>query len=527
MVRSLQVLADAVPALLAYVSAELKYTFANKRYRESFGWDEPIVGQSVVDVIGADALATVQPHIDAVLAGRTVSFETVVTYRRGSTREIRATYTPDLDPEGRVLGFVSVVEDITNEKALERELRQTIEHLSHAERHAVAANRAKDDFVAVVSHDLRTPLNSILGWAQMLKQGVLDEPARQKAVDTIARNAQMQAQLVNDLVDMSRVVSGQLRLDIQEVELIPVIREAVETVRPAAAAKGIVLEEDLDAKAEPILGDPVRMQQVVWNLLANAVKFTPSGGRITVCLERAGRDVRIVVRDTGQGIAADFLPFVFDRFRQGNTPGARRLGLGLGLSIVRHLVELHGGSVQARSAGEGQGSEFSVTIPWWNPKDVRPRAAGEENTPREADLEHLRVLLVEDDADNRDLLCTMLLSFKADVRAAESSREALATLREWRPDVLLSDISMPDGDGYALIKAVRSLPAEQGGLIPAVALTGLARHEDHRRALEAGYQVHIPKPASPAKVVAVLGFLRRQLPPAGAAGPLTTASRGG
>jgi PAS domain S-box-containing protein len=511
MVRSLQKLADAVPALLAYIDAKLKYTFVNRRYLD---WlDEgDVVGSRLADVLTDEAYQKVLPRFQRALKGETVTFEAVLPYRNGQTREVRVTYTPDIEADGGVQGVVAVGEDITDEKARQREFQRTIDRLSAAEEAAVAANRAKDDFVAAVSHELRTPLNSILGWAQMLKQGVLDAPTRERALDTIVRNAQMQSQLVNDLVDISRVVSGQLRLDIREVELIPVIKEAIETIRPAAAVKEITIVDELDPKAEPILGDPSRMQQVIWNLISNAIKFTPAGGRITVLLERVGRDVRIVVRDTGRGIAKDFLPFVFDRFRQADTRGSRQGGLGLGLSIVRHLVELHGGSVEARSAGENQGSEFAVTIPWWNPKDVRPRSPGEDDVPRDADLENLRVLLVEDDADNRDLLSTMLLSFKAEVRATASASEALVALEEWRPDIVVSDINMPDGDGYNLIRAIRGLPPERGGLTPAVALTAFARQEDHRRALDAGYQVHIPKPANPAKVVAVLGFLRRQLP---------------
>ena len=526
MVRSLQKLADAVPALLAYFDAKLKYTFVNKRYLDWLGQGE-VVGRKLADVLTDEAYQKVLPHFQRALNGEPVTFEAVLPYRSGQTRELRITYTPDTEPDGRVRGVVAVGQDVTDEKARQRELQRTIERLSAAEEAAVAANRAKDDFVAAVSHELRTPLNSILGWAQMLKQGTLDGPTRERALDTIVRNAQMQSQLVNDLVDISRVVSGQLRLDIREVELIPVIMESIETIRPAAVAKAITIEHELDPKAEPILGDPSRMQQVIWNLLSNAIKFTPAGGRITVLLQRVGRDVRIVVRDTGRGIAKSFLPFVFDRFRQADPRGTRQAGLGLGLSIVRHLVELHGGTVEARSAGENQGSEFAVTIPWWNPKDVRPRSEGENDVPRDADLENLRVLLVEDDADNRDLLSTMLRSFKAEVRATGSASEALVALEEWRPDIVVSDINMPDGDGYSLIRAIRGLPAERGGLTPAVALTALARQEDHRRALDAGYQVHIPKPANPAKVVAVLGFLRRQLPPrdAGSSVARSTSSR--
>jgi PAS domain S-box-containing protein len=404
--------------------------------------------------------------------------------------------------DGTLRGFVEILRNSTERE----EARQAAQE---AQRAAEAANRSKDEFLATLSHELRTPLNSIVGWAHMMKQAVLDKATSERALDTIIRNAQAQGRLISDMLDMSRILAGQLRLDIQEVELIPVIESALETLRPAASAKEVTLDSQLDPRAEPILGDPLRMQQVVWNLLANAVRFAPQGGLVTARLERAGRHVRIAVRDNGPGMAPELVPVVFDRYSRGAKPlGA---GLGLGLAIVRHIVELHGGAVEVHSE-QGKGAEFVVTVPWWNPKDVQPATAAEEEKTR-IDLAGMRVLLVEDEADTRDLLTVMLTNFGAEVHAVSTGDEALAALTTSPPDVMVSDIRMETIDGYALIRDVRALPSERGGTVPAVALTALTRPEDRRRALEAGYQVHVPKPVTPAKLVAVLGFLLRQRKP--------------
>jgi PAS domain S-box-containing protein len=409
------------------------------------------------------------------------------------------------DREGTLRGFVKIVRDHTK-------LKQALDAQSRLIREAEAASRAKDEFLATVSHELRTPLNAILGWAHMLEQGSLDTATSRKALQTIVRNANNQAHLINDLLDMARIISGQLRLDISECELVPVIEAAIETVHLAAEAKRIRIERWLDPEAEPILGDPSRMQQVVWNLLSNAIKFSPEDSRIEVRLERVGpRHVRIVVADTGHGIPPSFLPYLFDRFRRAETEGKNAPGgLGLGLAIVRHIVELHGGSVEAQSAGQSQGATFVVMLPWWNPKSALPDASAESRTP--LDLKGMRVLLVEDEPETRDLLATMLGQFRAEVIAVGTTQEALAAVEQSAPDVLVSDIRLPKTDGYELIQAVRALSPEKGGTIPAIALTALTRSEDRRQALNAGYQVHVPKPVTPAKLAAVLGFLLRQNP---------------
>jgi signal transduction histidine kinase/CheY-like chemotaxis protein len=417
--------------------------------------------------------------------------------KRADGREVSLLVSarPIRSGEGAITGAIATLVDVTARRRAETQRRRTM-----------------DEFLAMVSHELRTPLNAITGWAHMLKQGTLDRELVDKAVDIIIRNAGTQGRLVNDLLDMSRILSGHLRLDVQELQLIPVIEEVIETLRPVSAAKRVEIVPVLDPKAEPILGDATRMQQVVWNLLSNAIKFTPAGGRVTVSLERAGSHVRIVVADYGAGIRPAFLPHVFDRFRQGDAADALppHAGLGLGLAIVRHLVELHGGTVDAHSDGEGTGATFTVTLPWWNPRVIESAADDAHEGGAGLDLKGLRVLLVEDEGDTRELISYMLGRFQATVRAVSSGTEALADIREFRPDVLVSDLHMPAGDGYELIRAVRSLPPEEGGRIPAIALTGLARAEDRRSALDAGYQVHVPKPVTPAKLTAVLGFVTRQ-----------------
>jgi signal transduction histidine kinase/DNA-binding response OmpR family regulator len=378
---------------------------------------------------------------------------------------------------------------------------------------AEAANRAKDEFLATLSHELRTPLTAILGWARLLRGGKLPEGTAGGALETIERNAKAQSQLIDELLDVSRIVTGKLRLDTRPVELARVIEAAVESVRPAARAKKIRLEVALEPLGVPLLGDAGRLQQVAWNLLSNAVKFTPEGGRVGVLLRRAGSDAEVKVEDTGQGIGADFLPHVFDRFRQADGSTTRQYGgLGLGLAIARHLVELHGGAISADSEGEGRGASFTVRLPL----AAAPSTGGEtEHAPgggvsppaRTAALKGLRVLVVEDETDTRELVAYALTAAGAEVKTAARAREALDTMEGWTPDVLVSDIGMPGVDGYAFIAEVRRREADSGSRLPAVALTAYAGVEDQRRAVSAGFQTHLAKPLDPAEMVAVVAKL--------------------
>jgi signal transduction histidine kinase/CheY-like chemotaxis protein len=380
---------------------------------------------------------------------------------------------------------------------------------------AEAANRVKDEFLSTLSHELRTPLTSIIGWTNLMRAGQVKGEVQAQALETIERNARIQSRLIDDLLDLSRIISGKLLLEAREVELATVVSNSIDVVRPAANAKGIRLTYECEPGAKTISGDSARLQQVAWNLLSNAVKFTPDGGEVRVRLALDGARVRLAVSDTGKGIAPEFLPHVFDRFRQADSATTRAYGgLGLGLAIVRHLVELHGGTVEADSEGEGRGSTFSVTFPLAQApapcacKDAgRAEAFGRE-VRRTEGLAGVRVLVVDDELDTRKLISTVISQSGAEVTACASAGEALETLKTWRPHILMSDIGMPGEDGYALIRQVRALPAERGGRTPAAALTAYARDEDRARTLAAGYQLHIAKPFSPGDLIAAVSDLQ-------------------
>jgi signal transduction histidine kinase/ActR/RegA family two-component response regulator len=390
-------------------------------------------------------------------------------------------------------------------------LQAQIAERRRAQELAEEANRSKDQFLALLSHELRTPLGAMLGWLYLLRGGKLNAAMAARGLEVLERNTRAQAQLIDDLLDVSRIGAGKLRLEAQPTELAPVVEAAVDALRPAARAKDITLRVARDVSAGPVLGDATRLQQVFWNLLANAVKFTPPGGRVEVRLERADGQAQVIVQDNGEGIRPDFLPHVFEPFRQADSSMTRAHGgLGLGLAIVRHLVELHGGTISAASPGAGQGATFTVRLPiaparFGPPRHESPSRAADGSA--EVPLAGLRVLAVDDEPDARDLLSLVLAQGGAEVRAAGSAEEALATLEGWRPDVVVSDIAMPGEDGYGLIRRLRARAPEEGGRIPAVALTAYARAEDRARALAAGFQVHAPKPIDPEELVTVVRAL--------------------
>ncbi|MET0623818.1 MAG: ATP-binding protein, partial [Pyrinomonadaceae bacterium] len=381
------------------------------------------------------------------------------------------------------------------------------------------ANRLKDEFLATVSHELRTPLTAILGWAHMLRTGQVAGDSAGGAFETIERNARAQSQLIDDLLDVSRAITGKLRLDVRPVDPNSFIEAAVEAVRPAAEAKGVRVQKVMDTGLVSVSGDPVRLQQIVWNLLSNAIKFTPRGGRVQVRMERVNSHIEVAVVDTGAGIAPEFLPHVFDRFRQADQRTTRRHGgLGLGLAIVRHLVELHGGSVRAESEGEGRGSTFTVMLPVApvyanDPAQERVHPAARDTLPAfecPDRLDGLRVLVVDDEPDTREMLKAGLEHCGANVTTVGSAAEAFALIVGEPPHVIISDIGMPEEDGYDLIRKVRKLPAEGGGRVPAIALTAYARAEDRMQALRAGYQMHVPKPVELVELAAVAASLARR-----------------
>jgi signal transduction histidine kinase len=399
--------------------------------------------------------------------------------------------------------------------ALERHAVELERIVEERTRDLREANRVKDEFLATLSHELRTPLNSMFGWIYLLREGVLNEASSQRAIDTIERNTKSLAEIINDLLEVSRIITGKLKLDVRPVKLGSVIEAALEVVRPAVEAKDIELHLSLEPATDVVLGDSSRLQQIVWNLLSNAIKFTPARGRVEVRLEKIGSNAGITVSDNGAGIAEAFLPYVFDRFRQADSTFTRKHGgLGLGLAIVRHLVEIHGGSVAAYSPGEGRGASFVVTFPLVESGAHDGAGRGVDWTRRNGDtLDGLRVLIVDDEADARELLSAMLKRWGAQVTAVASAAEAIECLLEANrilPDVLVSDLGMPREDGFDLITKVRALDPERGGRIPAIALTAYARSEDRARALAAGYEIHVPKPVEPAALSGALGDLVRR-----------------
>lgn len=441
------------------------------------------------------------------------------------TRVIPAeSYADLIDPEARLRAIAllqqkaeSLEAEVSERRLVEERLRLALVGEQMARAEAETANRMKDEFLATVSHEIRTPLNAIIGWSHLLRSGRLDEATATRAIETIDRNAKSQAQLIEDILDVSRMITGKLRLNTEPVDIASVINAAIDSVQLAMDSKDLQLEVTLDPSARHTLGDGNRLQQVVWNLLANAIKFTPTGGRIEVKVERAGRNLQIQVTDNGLGISEDLLPFIFDRFRQGDGTTTRQHGgLGLGLAIVRHLVELHGGTISAASAGEGKGSTFIIKLPLATPgaKD-RQRVTGNLRRTESADttfrslpsLNDVKVLLVDDDPDTLQILSVILAEAQAVVQTAASVAEALEILEWYQPHVLVSDLAMPDEDGYSLIAKLRARESKTGMQTPALALTSYVRVEDRARALSAGFNLFVPKPVQPEELITAIANL--------------------
>jgi signal transduction histidine kinase/CheY-like chemotaxis protein len=412
----------------------------------------------------------------------------------------------------------SLEAEIAERKKAEEQLRASLVREQMARAAAETADRMKDEFLAVVSHELRTPLNAIMGWSHMLRSGSLNPTLVERALETIDRNAKAQAQLVEDILDVSRMITGKLRLDMEPVDLASVINAAIDAVQLAAESKGIQLKVTLDPSARHSFGDSNRLQQVVWNLLSNAIKFTPADGSVELRLERVDSHIQLCVSDSGQGIKGEFLPYVFDRFRQADATSTRQIGgLGLGLAIVRHLVELHGGTVTAASDGEGCGATFTIELPLAGERERAKyrrsvtgtlRLVEEKSSPVPVpSLNNVQVLLVDDDPDTLQLLFVSLSDSNARVQAASSVSEALEMLEWFNPDVLVSDLAMPGEDGYSLISKVRAIEAEKGKHTPAVALTSYVRIEDRTRALSAGFNMFVPKPIQPNELIIAIASL--------------------
>ncbi|MBW4494465.1 MAG: PAS domain S-box protein [Oscillatoria princeps RMCB-10] len=431
-------------------------------------------------------------------------------------RTYQSRAVPEFDKEGSPRYALVVIRDITELRQAEEKRAQLIREQA-ARAQAEESNRMKDEFLAILSHELRTPLTAILGWVRLLLNQKFDENKLARGLQTIERNAQLQAQLVNDILDISQIIKGKMILNAGPTDLAAAINAAIESVRLAAEAKSISVRAALDVSTGPVLGDAERLQQVVWNLLSNAIKFTPSGGRVEVRLSRAGSSAQIGVSDTGCGISSEFLPFVFELFRQADSSNTRAYGgLGLGLAIVRHLVELHGGCVCAESGGVGRGATFTVRLPLLHSEgsEERGRKGDWKNSPSHSltpslsrSLTGLRVLVVDDEPDIREVLTVVLEQYGAEVTAVGSAGEAIAALARKVPDVLVSDIGMPVEDGYTLIRKVRDLQMELGGEIPSLALTAYAREEERRRAIAAGFHMHVAKPVESAKLAEAIASL--------------------
>jgi signal transduction histidine kinase/ActR/RegA family two-component response regulator len=415
--------------------------------------------------------------------------------------------------------WLTIGKDITERKLAEEERERLLQQEKAAREEAEVASRMKDEFLATISHELRTPLTSILGWATMLTNRSLSESQTLRAVQVIQQSAKSQARLVDDILDTSRIITGRLKLDAQPVDIEQVFQAAVDVIRPSADVKRITLRVRIDDKGGTILGDANRLQQVIWNLLSNAVKFTDEGGSIEARLSRAGGQIEVSISDTGIGIDPRFLPYIFERFRQADSTSTRRYGgIGLGLAIVRHMVEMHGGSVSASSPGIGLGSTFTVKFPAMAPARPEPAKTRERKPESKPPvdrkyaqacqrLDGVRVLVVEDHLDTLEMLGIILDKCGAKVISTSSARDALKALEDNHPDVLVSDLAMPDQDGYDLIAQVRSRTPEQGGTIPAVALSAYTRPEDRTHALAAGFQKHVAKPVNPEELIAVVAGL--------------------
>ena len=409
---------------------------------------------------------------------------------------------------------LSLQEEVEERRRIEGERLQLLESEQRARANAEAVNRLKDEFLATLSHELRTPLNAILGWSHLLSSGKGDKATLERAIGVIRNNAMAQSQLIEDILDVSRIIGGKLRLKLGHVPMREVIEAALDSVSPAAQAKAIAIHREIE-EIDPIVGDPDRLQQIVWNLLSNAVKFTPREGRVIVRLQRRGDEVVLTVEDTGIGIPADFLPCVFDRFSQADGTATRRHGgLGIGMAIVRYLVELHGGTVTAQSLGKDKGATFTIVLPASLALDEEaalaeaPASAGSDPPIDELpSLDGISVLVVDDDTDSRNVVCHLLENQGASVAKAESTADAFVRFKQLRPDVLISDIGMPDEDGYALIRRVRSLASHEGGNTPAVALTAYVRSEDEDAAIGAGYQRHVRKPVVVAELITAVAEL--------------------
>ena len=486
----------------------------NPAAERTFGWTAAeAIGRHITLIVPEDRRAEEDDVLARIRRGERVDhFETVRRTKDGRFVDMSITISPVKDAAGRIVGASKVARDISERRRLDDQRVLLLAREQEARQQAEALNNAKDELLATVSHELRTPLNSIFGWARMIQSGDLDEAGRARAVNAILRNASAQTRIVEDLLDLSRIAAGHMRLDFEWMDLNATIEAALETVRPAARAKDINLEAMLDGALGTMEGAPDRLQQVMWNLLMNSVKFTPSGGHVKISTQRRADSVAIVVTDTGQGIAAEVLPHVFEPFRQADSSSTRAHGgLGLGLTLVRRLVELHGGNVIAESSGKGQGATFTVTLPLPVSSEVETRTdpAGSKDGRRRT-LDGARVLVVDDDQDFLELSTMILRSAGAQVRSASSAARAHELVKTWMPNVLLTDLAMPGEDGFRLANAMRTIFSQERVPVSIIAVTAYGTPESRARAAVAGFDLYLTKPIDPVDLAgAVAGVIRK------------------
>ena len=519
------ILDNTLDAVIALDGAGL-VTFWNPRAEETFGIArEKAIGHSLAELILPERERAPFASLLARLApGKgDANPRLEVEARRAAGGVFPLELTITAIPDGGDFSFSAFARDITQRKQDDRERARLLAEAERARAQAETASRVKDEFLSMLSHELRTPLTAIVGWTYLLRGGRLDEATARRGLDAIERNAAAQAQVISDILDLSRMVGAKFRLNVRPLQLAPVAAAAIEPLMAAATAKSLKVQTVLDPSAGLVVGDPDRLRQIVGNLAGNAVKFTPRGGRVTVRVERAPpAAVRLVVEDSGEGIPADFLPHVFERFRQGDSSNTRSHGgLGLGLAVVRHLVELHGGTIEARSEGEGHGAVFTVVLPIVDPAQLPPAApapAAGGATPTASpmadapDLSGVRVLVVDDGEDVREVVSALLGQCGAEVQAVGTAGEALEMMARFAPHVLVSEVEMRGETGFSLIQKVRTLPADHGGLVPAAALSAYGRTDDRVQALLAGFQIHVPKPVQPTELVAVVASLAGRTP---------------
>jgi PAS domain S-box-containing protein len=477
----------------------------NKSAERIFGWSaEEAVGRNIKLIIPPERHAEEDDVLARIHRGERVDhFDTVRVRKDGRFVDVSITVSPLKDASGRIVGASKIARDITERRRMEEIRNRLLAAEQAARQQAESLSRSKDELLATVSHELRTPLNAIFGWSRMLQTANLDEAQRVRAVNAIVRSAAAQARLVEDLLDLSRIVTGRMRLDVQAVDINMVIDAALEVIRPAASAKAIALTTALDRSIGTLQGAPDRLQQIVWNIAMNAVKFTPRGGRVDVATKRSHENVEIVVADTGEGIAPDLLPHIFEPFRQEDSSSTRAHGgLGLGLALVRQLVEVHGGSVYAESPGKGQGTTVTVRLPLEAPR-VEPRSQGADAEARPA-LGGVSVLVVDDDPEALDMTATILREKGAEVRTVSSAFRAYELIETWPPDVVLADLAMPGEDGFMLARAMRAAFARRGVSVPLIAVTAYGSAESRARALEAGFDVFLTKPIDPLQLASAV-----------------------